>query len=834
MEYACSHSIASTCPHYNESNCDATRDRTAGAPPNHLLAEMLQRIHNLEAEQLRNKATIQDLVSLLQPSAASMDRRDAPGRPCNDGHYAVPRGNADGKRPAECGPASGASQIPPPVPDGFEHLRGKQKAQHRPAVPSGFEHLCGKKQLLACPNTAGGLDSALVQIVGAAIGLRDGDANLDTILKEVWKVPGVKILILACAYHVVLKMKKTQGLLKDRDIFGLFLKQIQDLKTKAVVPIAVPTIFNLMITEWKKKGQGATQFATGIDQYVQECGGLYTTQSIANLLSPFSGTPPENEGIESNQKYIQEECCIQRKTTLHVAEILDYLRLRSQRDTGMSPKLRTEVWGPQFFEDVHTFMHVQLYDDDVGPKKRAAVNPIECAIQCKVPVCTLSSQQSDSNDQPGTLKFAVPGDIMRPMRDVLFVPTPGTIRALIASLGPPKKRKVGAAARVEWTNCCTGAADVKKLLKAACEDGSPSWIDTVCALFQDPVEVVRKRGWKFDDYIQWSDSFRYLIAVTDEGEREAMLRLMEQGTDTPWSSAFRNGARVDRSKISHKTPMRRCLCSMFLRRRMCICVVAYCISTGIIQIPSSFDSRPYSSPTKRGRPYGSKQGDCWGPHHTGQRSVAAMWVSEDTDHLVDLLLERLMPLPMNKIQQEVLRTKCVVKLTEDGRGYGLFATETVQPGVVIAILSSGAVMKEPSLRCVKLPSNPPTFQQYVDPNSFYKGSVDRMKDVNEYALRGSLVNEPQSGSRTYNCCILFVPKKKGAVKRNQMTVLVTTQSVRSGEEFLTHYGDDPNWRHRDTPRSRDTPRASRRELGLSSPGQGADGTRSWTGASPII
>ena len=383
-------------------------------------------------------------------------------------------------------------------------------------------------------------------------------------------------------------------------------------------------------------------------------------------------------------------------------------------------------------------------------------------------------------------------------------------------------------------NCCTGAADVKKLLKAACEDGSPSWIDTVCALFQDPVEVVRKRGWKFDDYIQWSDSFRYLIAVTDEGEREAMLRLMEQGTDTPWSSAFRNGARVDRSKISHKTPMRRCLCSMFLRRRMCICVVAYCISTGIIQIPSSFDSRPYSSPTKRGRPYGSKQGDCWGPHHTGQRSVAAMWVSEDTDHLVDLLLERLMPLPMNKIQQEVLRTKCVVKLTEDGRGYGLFATETVQPGVVIAILSSGAVMKEPSLRCVKLPSNPPTFQQYVDPNSFYKGSVDRMKDVNEYALRGSLVNEPQSGSRTYNCCILFVPKTKGAVKRNQMTVLVTTQSVRSGEEFLTHYGDDPNWRHRDTPRSRDTPRASRRELGLSSPGQGADGTRSWTGASPII
>ena len=383
-------------------------------------------------------------------------------------------------------------------------------------------------------------------------------------------------------------------------------------------------------------------------------------------------------------------------------------------------------------------------------------------------------------------------------------------------------------------NCCTGAADVKKLLKAACEDGSPSWIDTVCALFQDPVEVVRKRGWKFDDYIQWSDSFRYLIAVTDEGEREAMLRLMEQGTDTPWSSAFRNGARVDRSKISHKTPMRRCLCSMFLRRRMCICVVAYCISTGIIQIPSSFDSRPYSSPTKRGRPYGSKQGDCWGPHHTGQRSVAAMWVSEDTDHLVDLLLERLMPLPMNKIQQEVLRTKCVVKLTEDGRGYGLFATETVQPGVVIAILSSGAVMKEPSLRCVKLPSNPPTFQQYVDPNSFYKGSVDRMKDVNEYALRGSLVNEPPRGSRTYNCCILFVPKNKGAFKRNQMTVLVTTQSVRSGEEFLTHYGDDPNWRHRDTPRSRDTPTASRRELGLSSPGQGADGTRSWTGASPII
>jgi hypothetical protein len=291
---------------------------------------------------------------------------------------------------------------------------------------------------------------------------------------------------------------------------------------------------------------------------------------------------------------------------------------------------------------------------------------------------------------------------------------------------------------------------------------------------------------------------------------------------------------VDRSKISHKTPMRRCLCSMFLRRRMCTCVVAYCISTGIIQIPSSFDSRPYSSPTKRGRPYGSKQGDCWGPHHTGQRSVAAMWVSEDTDHLVDLLLERLMPLPMNKIQQEVLRTKCVVKLTEDGRGYGLFATETVQPGVVIAILSSGAVMKEPSLRCVKLPSNPPTFQQYVDPNSFYKGSVDRMKDVNEYALRGSLVNEPKSGSRTYNCCILFVPNQKGAVKRNQMTVLVTTQSVRSGEEFLTHYGDDPNWRHRDTPRSRDTPRASRRELGLSSPGQGADATRSWTGASPII
>ena len=154
--------------------------------------------------------------------------------------------------------------------------------------------------------------------------------------------------------------------------------------------------------------------------------------------------------------------------------------------------------------------------------------------------------------------------------------------------------------------------------------------------------------------------------------------------------------------------------------------------------------------------------------------------------------------------------------------------------VSVQILSSGAVMKEPSLRCVKLPSNPPTFQQYVDPNSFYKGSVDRMKDVNEYALRGSLVNEPQSGSRTYNCCILFVPKTKGAVKRNQMTVLVTTQSVRSGEEFLTHYGDDPNWRHRDTPRSRDTPRASRRELGLSSPGQGADGTRSWTGASPII
>ena len=49
-------------------------------------------------------------------------------------------------------------------------------------------------------------------------------------------------------------------------------------------------------------------------------------------------------------------------------------------------------------------------------------------------------------------------------------------------------------------------------------------------IFTKPTRVITQRKWKFDDYIDWSDSFRYLIAVTDPEEADSILSMLERNS----------------------------------------------------------------------------------------------------------------------------------------------------------------------------------------------------------------------------------------------------------------------------------------------------------------
>ena len=738
-----------------------------------ILEQRVERVAILEEREAKLWRRIEELEARNQPTAHKVTMRTSPS---NSSVHC--RGNAAGKEPADVMAA--------------EHGEAVSESY---AVPELFMHLRGKRKSLEPQGRADKLPSRNIKrALGAAVGVRDGDKTFDQTLQTNWKIPLRKMLILACAYHVLLKMKKIRPRLINSKHFDFFCKQLQDLKTKCVVPSAVPTVFSLMIEEWKEKGEGV--FAEEIDQYVDECGGLFSTLSIANLLSPVGGTPCENETIESLQRWMQRDCCHQQPLPKHVIDVQSYMQIKSREDECMKPILRTEEWGPNFFADVRSFMNVNLYPevrDAHNEPKVPAINAILCGRQKFLPVCTLPVEHTAQNDTPGNLKYSIPEDIVRVEMNVLCVPTPGALESFIKLKGSPRMEK-SSLGKVSWSNLLRNADQVRQELSKPCENGDPSWFECAFEIFRKPTRVITQRKWKFDDYIDWSDSFRYLIAVTDPEEADSILSMLEQGTDTACNSGFRFGGTINREKITPFTPVRRCLCEIFLRRRNCLCVTAYLISVGILIVPSAFDTRLCASPSKKGRPKETKDGDCWGPGASltpdGVIQVPVHAASSEEEALLEFVLDEFSELTFQAIRDRVLAIQCSVQQTRDGRGWGLFAMHDVDEGQVIAILSHGhTFMSEPPPKRAVLMPDGKHYQQYMDPKVFYQKNA---QSVNDNAKRGCLVNEPGHSGRC-NCRILHLAQTK---KRAGMTVIVATRDVGAREEFLTDYGNHPGWEHR--------------------------------------
>ena len=159
-----------------------------------------------------------------------------------------------------------------------------------------------------------------------------------------------------------------------------------------------------------------------------------------------------------------------------------------------------------------------------------------------------------------------------------------TVAAVMLPLPKPVK-KAGT-----WEVPVEDGEGIREHMTQTCKDGTLSWVDKYVSMFVDPHDAIASMS--FQEYVNYSTSFACLVHVTDPVCIHRQLDRLERGVPSLGNNAVRNGAVVDRARVTSKGYIVRCLCGDYMLRRLCVHVVAWLLFHDLIEYPAIFDPTP--------------------------------------------------------------------------------------------------------------------------------------------------------------------------------------------------------------------------------------------------
>ena len=365
-----------------------------------------------------------------------------------------------------------------------------------------------------------------------------------------------------------------------------------------------------------KDKSGKFSFHANVAPYLE---GL-TTRVCANVFNPQGGGAGSNNATESQNRMSHTQMPVRKAPVAHVVDLLRHMQTVSAADTTYDDGMRRDIWHHDLMIAVERLSKWQPYP----ACSTCIINLVDCHFLANVNIETLDPAAMCYGSSPGADRFDRVLDFKNDMRPVkqqcIVMPTYKTMMTVINNYPEVLQANVEmpTSARVQL---------IKNFLSSPTKKPTegPSWL----ASFVNFHNVEGKLSLEDMTLGQWYDvvhSFALMPPLTDKDAVARYLGRLEKGIPIRDKSSTRlgNGCLVHWGQVPD-SGVYYCLCPDHLLRGICLHVMLWLVSQGIVSLPPKWSAATIAGPRMKGRDRHYVEGSALvrDPHHQPSRHSLA-------------------------------------------------------------------------------------------------------------------------------------------------------------------------------------------------------------------
>ena len=341
-----------------------------------------------------------------------------------------------------------------------------------------------------------------------------------------------------------------------------------------------------------KDKSGKFSFHANVAPYLE---GL-TTRVCANVYNPQGGGAGSNNATESQNRVSHAHMPVRKAPVAHVVQLLGHMQTVSRADTTYDDGMRRDIWHHDLMIAVARLMNWQPYPGC----STCFFNLVDCHFLATVNIETLDPAAMRYASSPGADRLDRVVDFKTCMRRVpqqcIVMPTYTTMMTVINSYPEVFQAHVdmSQAARVQL---------IKNFLSSPTKKpaAGPSWLASFVSFYN----VEGKLSLEDMTLAQWYDlvhSFALMPPLTDPDAVARYLGRLEKGIPIPDKTSTRlgNGCQVHWGQVPD-SGVYYCLCPDHLLRGICLHVMLWLVSKGIVSMPPKWSASTIAGPSIKGR-----------------------------------------------------------------------------------------------------------------------------------------------------------------------------------------------------------------------------------------
>ena len=341
-----------------------------------------------------------------------------------------------------------------------------------------------------------------------------------------------------------------------------------------------------------KDKSGDFLFHARVAPYLQGC----TARINANVLTPHGGGAGSNNATESQNKIAHKQMPTRKPPVAHVGDLLSHMHTVSMADTAFSDGMRRDIWHHDMMIAVAILMKWQPY-------------PACPTCIFNLAGCTFRENVYIESLDPAQMRYAPSAAGGRQDRVVDFrtAMTSAPQQCIVMPTFKTMMTVIQNYPAVFQTHKAMTNTDREKLIKNFLSAPTqkpkvgPSWLSLFLGLFNVRSELALEDV----TLTEWYDvvhSFALMPPLTDKDSVARYLGRLEKGIPIRDKTSTRlgNGCQVHWDQVPH-TGIYYCLCPDHLLRGICLHVMLWLVSKGIVSMPPKWSASTIAGPSIKGR-----------------------------------------------------------------------------------------------------------------------------------------------------------------------------------------------------------------------------------------
>jgi hypothetical protein len=341
-----------------------------------------------------------------------------------------------------------------------------------------------------------------------------------------------------------------------------------------------------------KDKRGNFAFRDAVRAYLLD----FTCRASANVLFPHGGGAGSNNATEAQNKTTHQHCPIRKPPVAHLLDMMQHVHTCSVADTAFDARMRRDLWHHDGFVAVDHLRNFVPYPNCPS----CSFNVMDCSFVENIMIERLLPEEMVYTAVPGEAEHVSARIVdfktaMKPVRTkCLLLLTYATLQTIVNN--HPKifeLHKHPTSAQV--------VQSILNFLSSKTADDRPSWKDQFIRFMNMPAALALE-DMKLSEWHALTHSFAVLVPLIDDPDIARYLGRLEEGVpiDSVDSKRQGNGCVINWSKVPD-TGIYYCLCADHALRGICLHILLWLVTKGIITPPEKWSAVRIAGPNTKGR-----------------------------------------------------------------------------------------------------------------------------------------------------------------------------------------------------------------------------------------